>query len=232
MRNLTVLSLAVIGCAAHAPVPQTSAQPAPAAAMSTTSATTKAIEPPSTAASASGNAPEAAPSASAAPSATAAAELPAKQPPQRFARFGAEDLAQNGAGHGEGVCLCEPSKIEHEPAKTAQIRLGATIVNGDMPGEVIFRVVRKDNARLLSCYQRGLNANPHLEGRITAKVVIDEAGAIANNSDGGSDLPDADVVACVLGELRKLRFPARKAGSTATVILPLYLRPPPTPEAR
>jgi hypothetical protein len=138
------------------------------------------------------------------------------------------DIGEKGGDRGEGICLCGPSRPEQKRAKTAQIRMGAMAVMGkDLSPEVITRVVRNDNARLLSCYQQGLATNPQLEGRITAKLVIDAAGAIATNNAGGSDLPDANVLACVLSELTKLHFPARKPGSTTSVVLTLYLQPPP-----
>jgi hypothetical protein len=201
--------------------------------MAATSATTRAIEPPPTLASASANAPQTAPSATAAPEAKA--KGPAKPDAQGFSGLGLAGIGENGDGRGEGICLCGVgsiglSKTEQKRGKPAQIRLGAVTVNGkDLPPEVVFRVVRNASARFLSCYQRGLNANPHLEGRIVANLVIDEAGATATNKDGESDVPDADVVVCVRDELGKLHFPARKAGSIATVVLPLELRAPAAP---
>ena len=51
-------------------------------------------------------------------------------------------------------------------------------------------------------------------------------GAVMNARDGGSDLPDREVVACVIDELGWVRFPAPER-SNVTVTYPIEFRPTP-----
>lgn len=212
---LAALSFALIGCGGHAAVAPTSAPPAPALATPSPSPSAVVTAPAP---------PQAAPAASTPAAASAApAEAPAEAPTKAgsFAGLGLADVGVHGGGRGEGICLCGPSK-----PKTARIRYGSLVVLGHgLPPEVIQRVVRNDNARLLRCYQVGLKADPRLQGRIAVKFVIDAAGAIASVSTGAAEVGNADVVACVLGEIGKLRFPPLDAGPKLTATYELELLP-------
>lgn len=102
----------------------------------------------------------------------------------------------------------------------ASVRNGAVVVNGRLPPEVIQRIVRQNTGRMRLCYENGLRNNPSLRGRVTVKLVIDRSGAVSTASDGGSDLADAGVVACVVRAFGNLSFPAPEGG-IVTVVYPL-----------
>jgi hypothetical protein len=99
-----------------------------------------------------------------------------------------------------------------------------TQVNGRLPPEVIQRIVRQNFGRFRLCYEKGLDKEPALEGRIATKFVIDKAGNVTTASDGGSDLPDASVVKCVTDGFAKLQFPQPESG-IVTVIYPIIFTP-------
>lgn len=66
--------------------------------------------------------------------------------------------------------------------------------------------------------------NPALEGRVTTRFLIARDGSVSVSADGGSDLPDAKVVSCVVGAFAQLSFP-EPAGGTVTVDYPIAFSP-------
>jgi Ca-activated chloride channel family protein len=105
-----------------------------------------------------------------------------------------------------------------------RVRMGATSVSGRLPPEVIQRIVRQDFGRFRLCYERGLRANPALAGRVTTSFVIDRQGSVSTVADGGSDLPDREVVGCVVRSFSGLSFP-QPEGGIVTVRYPILFSP-------
>jgi hypothetical protein len=101
---------------------------------------------------------------------------------------------------------------------------GPASVGGRIPAEVIQRIVRENFGRFRFCYEGGLRASPGLEGRVAVKFVIDRSGAVALATDGGSDLPDREVVQCVVRGFGSLSFPPPEAGMV-TVVYPILFQP-------
>jgi hypothetical protein len=113
------------------------------------------------------------------------------------------------------------TKSDGGPTAPARVRAGAVQVNGRLPPEVVSRIVRQNFGRFRLCYENGLRINPTLVGRVVVKFVINASGAVAMTADGGSDLPDAGVVACVLRGIGNLSFPQPEGGGMVTVVYPL-----------
>jgi hypothetical protein len=105
-----------------------------------------------------------------------------------------------------------------------RVRTGATTVSGRLPPEVIQRIVRQNFGRFRTCYEQGLDRNPNLQGRVSARFVIGRDGAVSNVSNGGSDLPDSGVVSCVLSAFYGLEFP-QPEGGIVTVVYPIMFAP-------
>jgi hypothetical protein len=105
------------------------------------------------------------------------------------------------------------------------IRQGATEVNGRLPPEVIQRIVRQNFGRFRLCYDVALKANPKLSGRLSVKFVITNAGMVQSVSNGGSDVPDPAMVACVLRGFNALSFPQPEGGNVF-VTYPIIFTPP------
>ena len=101
-----------------------------------------------------------------------------------------------------------------------RVRMGATFVSGRMPPEVIQRVVRQSFGRFRACYERGLMRNPELQGRVAVRFIIRSDGSVAAVANGGSDLPDAEVVGCVVRSFFALSFPAPESAHV-TVLYPI-----------
>ena len=179
----------------------------------------------------------------------AARPAPRGGPAAEQESFGAGGLGLSGAGEGgggrgEGIGLGNIGTVGHgagvgtgqgfgsgsgrlggnHRTQTPALRSGVVVVNGGLPTEVVQRIVRQNFGRLRLCYENGLRANPALEGRVVTRFVIDKSGAVLTTSDGGSDLPDAAVVACVVRSFASLSFP-QPEGSVVTVVFPVSFSP-------
>lgn len=127
---------------------------------------------------------------------------------------------QGPGGIGQGG---SPLRGGHSP-NFHMPRAEKTEFNGSIPADVIQRIVRLNFGRFRNCYETGLRTNPSLAGRVAAKFVIDRSGAVSMSRDGGSDLPDQAVVACVVNSFQTLSFPNPQGGQV-TVTYPLVFSP-------
>lgn len=59
---------------------------------------------------------------------------------------------------------------------------------------------------------------------MAVKFVIDLEGHVSVAQDAGSDLPDSDVVSCVVEGFQKLQFPL-PLGGIVTVVYPIVFNP-------
>lgn len=96
---------------------------------------------------------------------------------------------------------------------------------GQIPQEIIQRVVRQSFGRFRLCYENGLRSNPTLSGRVAVRFVIGRDGGVMSAANGGSSLPDAGVVSCVVNGFRSLQFPQIEGAKVATVVYPIVFSP-------
>ena len=128
---------------------------------------------------------------------------------------GDKDGIGNGTSPGTGGHIAKAPPAPRE---------GKLVTNGRIPAEVIQRIVRQNFGRFRLCYEAGLRGNPSLTGRVSTKFVIGRDGAVMQASDAGSDMPDQNVVACVVRSFNALSFPSPEGG-VATVTYPIILTP-------
>lgn len=96
--------------------------------------------------------------------------------------------------------------------------------SGRLPPEIIRQIVRKSYGVFRACYERGLGRNPNLRGLVTVRFIIGFDGSVIGAVNGGSALPDDDVVQCIVTGFLGLRFPA-PIGGIVTVQYPIQLQP-------
>lgn len=128
-------------------------------------------------------------------------------------------IGKSSAGSGSGGVI-----TSNTGTKSPTLRQGAITVTGKLPPEVIQRIARQSFGRFRLCYENGLRAKPKLTGRVAVKFTIDRSGAVSKSADGGSDLPDKDVIACVVKGFSNLSFPQPEAGEV-TVVYPIIFSP-------
>jgi tetratricopeptide (TPR) repeat protein len=187
----------------------------------------------------------------AAPPAAFALEAPARKKadmPTSAGDAGGLRLGAGGGGRGEGIGLAALGAVGHgagtgtgqgfgsgrgrlggeKKTRPPSVRVGKATVTGRLAPEVVQRIVRQKLASYRVCYEQGLGRNPNLEGRVNVRIEVGGDGAVAGAKNIGSDLPDAAVVACVVGVNRSSSFPAPDGG-TATVDVPILLSPEQSP---
>jgi MYXO-CTERM domain-containing protein len=105
------------------------------------------------------------------------------------------------------------------------IRQGTMTVTGKLPSEVITRIVRQNFGRFRLCYENGLRANPNLTGKVAVQFEIDGTGAVTSQKNGGSDLPDPNVIACIVRGFGNMSFPESEDKKPVSVLYPIILGP-------
>ena len=110
------------------------------------------------------------------------------------------------------------------PRKGIRMRRAELETNGRLPADTIQRTVRQQFGRFRICYENGLTKNPNLAGRVAVRFIIDRTGSVTMAQDGGSELADADVVACVARVFLNLSFPPPPDG-VVTVTYPIVFSP-------
>jgi hypothetical protein len=107
------------------------------------------------------------------------------------------------------IAGCTASRARASVVREGQVSAAGP---GRLPLEIIQGIVRQNFGRFRLCYENGRKTDPELHGRVTTTFVIDPYGAVASTADGGSDLPDQDVVDCVVRGFGNLSFPAPEGG--------------------
>lgn len=154
--------------------------------------------------------------------------------------LGFSGLEQGGGGKGEGIGIGRVGTIgtdlgnqggfsrgltqKTHVAKPPRVRAEGVTTSGRLPGEVIQRIVRQNFGRYRFCYEQGLRGNPNLQGRVAVRFVIGRDGGVSQVQNGGSDMPDANVVSCVVRSFYGLSFPAPENG-IVTVNYPIMFQP-------
>ena len=105
-----------------------------------------------------------------------------------------------------------------------RLREGETRISGRLPPDTIQRVVRQNHPRFRLCYEKGLMTNPNLTGRVGVRFVIGSDGRVTHVAEGGSDLPDPNVISCVSRAFYDIGFP-KPEGGIVTVVYPIVFQP-------
>ncbi|MBX3229659.1 MAG: AgmX/PglI C-terminal domain-containing protein [Labilithrix sp.] len=126
---------------------------------------------------------------------------------------------KDGIGNGHG-----PVRGGHVAKAPPPPREGKVTTNGQLPAEVIQRIVRQNFGRFRLCYEAGLRGNPTLQGRVVTKFVIGRDGSVNQSMDGGSDMPNQEVTSCVVRSFQNLSFPQPDNG-IVTVSYPITFSP-------
>jgi len=111
------------------------------------------------------------------------------------------------------------------PARPRVKLLELSMPDGDVPREVVERIVRSKREEIRACYARALARTAALAGRIRTSFVIERDGTVSHVADAGSDVADAEFVACVHATYADLAFPQPERGAFAVVIA-LEISPP------
>jgi TonB family protein len=136
---------------------------------------------------------------------------------------GGNSLGIGGLGtHGHGRGSGGYGNIDLGGRGKGETRIvpGKTIVQGALSKEEIGRVIRRNLARFKYCYEKQLNANPNLAGKIAIYFTIAPTGSVADASVRETSMNDNNVEECALKVMRSLKFPQPRGGGVVVVTYP------------
>ncbi|HEY2513083.1 MAG TPA: AgmX/PglI C-terminal domain-containing protein [Polyangiaceae bacterium] len=102
--------------------------------------------------------------------------------------------------------------------------IGVTPRFGSLSPEIIQMIIRSNYGSFRQCYKALLRRAPKAQGRVATRIEIDRGGAVSHVEDGGSELTDPALLACMSERFRALRFPPPRKGKV-TVVYPLIFDP-------
>ncbi|MBX3131532.1 MAG: serine/threonine protein kinase [Polyangiaceae bacterium] len=120
-----------------------------------------------------------------------------------------------------GACGCAPGGALGEQAIAAGCPK-ATGAQG-LDAEIVKDVIRGATEKMRACYQRALDSNPALRGRMVLDLELTPWGDVFSATIRESSVPDPDAQECMLSVARELRFPALTGGGVLKVTYPFSL---------
>lgn len=94
-------------------------------------------------------------------------------------------------------------------------------ITGSLDKRIIRKVIMQNRARMKHCYEKELNKDPSIKGKVMIGFIIDASGQVQSaqvlqNSSNNSRLGQ-----CVAATFKRMRFPAPKDGGIVKVRYPL-----------
>ena len=124
----------------------------------------------------------------------------------------------NGTGRGTGglgdVDLGGRGKGKYK------VSVGRTVTKGCLTQQVVLRVLSKANSQARYCYEKELQRNPNLSGKITTSFQIGSTGSVKTSRVARSTMGNGNVEKCLLRVISRLRFPPCRGGGVADVTYP------------
>lgn len=92
--------------------------------------------------------------------------------------------------------------------------------SGSIDKEAIRKVIRDNQRQIQACYEKTLNKNPNLYGKVILEWVIVGNGRVTNARVANSTLKNSEVENCILSRLRTWKFPEPPPDQEAVVSYP------------
>jgi hypothetical protein len=142
--------------------------------------------------------------------------------------FGLGGLSTVGGGGGGGGGKGYGSGAARLGTKTRRkpkiIALSAKVDGGNLPKEVIRRVIMSRAPAYQNCYERQLQVKRDLSGKIVMKIKISGKGKVLLAKVASTTMNSPQVENCIVGNIRKLSFPAPKNGKMVNVSYPFRFK--------
>jgi outer membrane biosynthesis protein TonB len=122
----------------------------------------------------------------------------------------------NGRGQGAG------KRIE---AQAVVVPQGDPAIEGALTKEEIDAVIKQNLAQIRACYERNLQGNRGLAGRIKVAFLIMSSGRVQTADIVSSDLNNNATEGCITGVIRRWKFPLPRGGGVVNVNYPFVFQP-------
>lgn len=98
------------------------------------------------------------------------------------------------------------------------------LVEGGLDKDQIAAVINRHIGEVIYCYEKGLQVQPGLSGRVGMNFTINGGGIVSTASVGSSSLRSAQVEGCITNRLRTWKFPKPIGGVNVKVQYPFVLK--------
>ena len=129
--------------------------------------------------------------------------------------MGTRGSGLGGSGYGRGAGF-----YGKKGGGSPGVGAGDPIILGALDKSIIDRIVKKHLPQIRYCYQKELNKNPKLFGKIVVKFVISKEGAVSSASTKSSTMNNPIVEKCINSRFMRMRFPKPKGGGIVIVSYP------------
>lgn len=129
--------------------------------------------------------------------------------------LGMRGSGQGGSGSGKGGGF-----YGQKGGGAPGMGTGDPIIVGSLDRSIIDRIVRQHLTQIRYCYQKELNKNPKLFGKVKVKFTISRDGSVSQASMAQTTLGNPIVEDCIAEQFRRMRFPAPKGGGIVMVQYP------------
>lgn len=133
--------------------------------------------------------------------------------------LGTKGRGTGGSGYGRGGGYIG-KKGDGEPS----MGTGDPIILGALDKSVIDRVIKSHLNEIRYCYNKELNKNPKLYGKIVIKFVIDKNGKVSSAQTKTSTMKNAIVEQCIESRFMRFQFPQPKGGGIVIVSYPFIFK--------
>ena len=133
-----------------------------------------------------------------------------------------DETTRRGSGSGEATGIGELATEGVGTANTGS-KAAASVrgniqasavesVDGSLDPKKISAAIKARLSGIKACYEQQLKRNPKLAGKIVIAFVIDEEGKVSEASVDSDTLGDGAVAKCIIGLIRRVRFPKPDEG--------------------
>ncbi len=119
----------------------------------------------------------------------------------------------------------EAAKDGEKRSDMVVLKTGKPSYEGSLDKSIIERVMKRYFNQYRYCYQRELNKNPTLYGKVTVRFIIAPDGAVSSARAAVDTVGNSRVNACVLRTAKRMLFPHPKNGGRVVVTYPFIFRP-------
>jgi len=98
------------------------------------------------------------------------------------------------------------------------------LVEGGLDRDQIRAVIERHQGEVIYCYEKGLQVQSGLSGRVAIRWVINGAGRVSTAGVESTSLRSAKVENCIVSHLRNWKFPKPVGGVNVKVSYPFVLR--------
>lgn len=139
--------------------------------------------------------------------------------------LGIGGLGTRGRGGGGGAKYgMAAGRIGRKGRSQISAGGGQAVIMGALDRSVIDAYIRRNLAKIRWCYEKELNKDPKLFGRIVINFIISKTGAVSSSKVNRTTMGNKNVEKCVANQIKKIRFPKPKGGGIVIVNYPFVFK--------